>query len=134
MPVILASSHLDDDEFMAAFHSCQLQLSEFRHGDHLRLAWLHLQLEPPDVALAHVRTGIQTFARFHGVNDLYNETITQAWMRLLITHHEPTFSAFLSANEPLLSKELLHRYWSPELLASDTAKREWVPPDGQPLP
>jgi hypothetical protein len=55
MPVVLASTHLSDDEFLAAFHSCRLKTSEFRHADHLRLAWLHLQKEPPEVALASVR-------------------------------------------------------------------------------
>lgn len=134
MPVVLASTHLDDEEFLKAFHSCQLQTSEFRHGDHLRLAWLHLQRDVPDVALEKVRAGIQTFAKFHGVEGLYNETMTQAWVRLLATHHEPSFDEFLTANEPLLNKDLLHRYWSPELLASEAAKREWIPPDRRALP
>lgn len=50
--------------------------------------------------------------------------MAQAWVRLLATHREPRFAAFLTAKESLLDKDLLHRYWSPEVLASDAAKRE----------
>jgi hypothetical protein len=134
MPILLASTHLSDDEFLAAFHSCRLKTSEFWHADHVRLAWLHLQREPLEVALASVRAGIQAFAAYHGLQGLYHETITQAWVRLLATHHDASFDEFLNANEPLLNKELLYRFWSPELLASEVAKREWVPPDRQALP
>jgi len=46
MAVTLASGHLSDDELLDAFHSCRLQNDEFRHGDHLRLAWIHLHCAP----------------------------------------------------------------------------------------
>ena len=92
MSLPLASAHLSDEEFLRAFHSCQLKTSEFRHADHLRLAWLHLQREPLEEALANVRTAIQKFAEHHGVTGLYHETVTQAWVRLLATHREATFA------------------------------------------
>jgi len=82
MPVLLASSHLSDDEFFAAFYSSRLKTSEFRHADHLRLAWLHLQKEPAGVALASLRAGIQAFATYHELQGLYHETITQRMARL----------------------------------------------------
>ena len=134
MPLTLASAHLSDDDFLSALHTCRLSTSEFRHADHLRLAWLHLQREPLEQALVNVRTGIQNFAAHHGVHDLYHETITVAWVRLLATHHERSFDEFLAGNENMLNKDLLHRFWTPELLASERAKREWVEPDRQPLP
>src|SRR5579862_8225062 len=59
VPLVLASAHLGDDEFLEAFHSCRLKTSEFRHADHLRLAWLHLAREPFEIALVRVRSGIQ---------------------------------------------------------------------------
>ena len=57
MSLVLASADLSDDEFLAAFHSRRLATSQFRHADHLRLAWLHLHREPFDVALAQVALG-----------------------------------------------------------------------------
>jgi hypothetical protein len=48
MALIIASAGLGDEDFLAAFSSCALPLSSFRHGDHLRLAWLQLQRNPLD--------------------------------------------------------------------------------------
>jgi hypothetical protein len=134
MAITIASAHLSDEEFLAAFHDCRLKNSEFRHADHLRLAWLHLHREPLEMALANVRAGIQKFARHHNAAGLYHETITTAWVRLLSTHHEAEFDEFLIANERRLNKELLHRFWTPELLASGRARRGWAPPDRCALP
>ncbi len=134
MPLVMASAHLSDEQFLAAFHDCRLKNSEFRHADHLRLAWLHLHRGPLEMALANVRAGIHKFAQHHNATGLYHETITTAWVRLLSTHHEAEFGEFLIANERWLSKELLHRFWTPELLAGDKARRQWVPPDRCALP
>ena len=134
MSLVLAGAGLSDDEFLAAFHSRRLATSQFRHADHLRLAWLHLHREPFDVALAQVRSGIQEFAAHHGLAGLYHETITAAWVRLLATHEEASFAEFIKDNEYRLNKDLLHRFWTPEALASEDAKSRWVPPDRQDLP
>jgi N-formylglutamate deformylase len=134
MALLLASAHLADDEFLDAFHACRLSNSDFRHADHLRLAWLHLHKTTLEAALANVRTGIRNFANFHGTPHLYHETLTTAWVRLLATHHEKSFEEFLSRNEQRLTKELLHQFWTPELLASDQAKKSWVAPDRKHLP
>jgi hypothetical protein len=131
---VLATAHLSDEEFLEAFHSCRLRTSEFRHADHLRLAWLHLAREPFDTALERVRNGIQTFAKHHNLSGLYHETITTAWMHLLATHQENSFEEFLRANESFLNSNLLHRFWTAEILASQEARNSWVPPDRQELP
>jgi hypothetical protein len=134
VPLVLASAHLSDEEFLEAFHACRLLNSEFHHADHLRLAWLHLEREPLEAALAHVRAGIQKFATHYGAAHLYHETITTAWVRLLATHHENSFAEFLRENEARLSKELLYRFWSPEVLAGEEARARWMAPDRRELP
>lgn len=134
MPLVPATAHLGDDEFLEAFHTCHLKTSEFRHADHLRLAWLHLHQEPLEDALAHVRAGIQAFAAHHGLGNLYHQTITTAWVYLLATHTEKSFDEFLKTNEQKLNPTLLHCFWTPELLASQEARRGWVPPDRARLP
>lgn len=134
MPLVLATAHLSDDDFLEAFHSCRLSTSEFRHADHLRLAWLHLAREPFETALVRVRSGIQAFAKHHNLSGLYHETITTAWMHLLATHQEASFEEFLRVNESRLSSNLLHRFWTPEALASREARNHWLPPDRQELP
>jgi hypothetical protein len=134
VPLVLATAHLSDEEFLEAFHSCSLRTSELRHADHLRLAWLHLAREPFETALAQVRSEIQAFAKHHNLTGLYHETITSAWVHLLATHQENSFEEFLTANESHLSSDLLHRFWTPEILGSQEARRRWVPPDRRELP
>ena len=76
----LVSAHLSDDEFLEAFHSCRLKNSEFRHGDRLRLTWLHLRREGLDAALDSVRIGIPRFAarsKFFSFRRIARPTLTQ---------------------------------------------------------
>ncbi len=134
MPLVLASAHLSDEEFLEAFRSCRLASAEFHHADHLRLAWLHLHREPIETALRNVRVGIQNFAAHHGAAHLYHETITTAWVRLLATHREDSFEEFLRENDARLNRVLLHRFWTPEVLAGQEARLRWVAPDRLELP
>jgi hypothetical protein len=134
MPLRPGSSAMSDAEFLAAFHGCTLSPSCFRHADHLRLAWLHVHQNALEVAIDTVRNGIQAYARHLGKPELYHETLTVAWVRLIASHEERTFDEFLKLNEHRLTGELLHRFWSPELLQSEAARREWLVPDRMRLP
>ena len=134
MALIIASAGLEDEDFLAAFSSCALPLSAFRHGDHLRLAWLQLQRNPLDEALKLVGNGIRRFAAHNGVPDIFHETVTTAWVKLLSTHRESNFEEFIAVNEYRLNQALLHRFWTPSLLNSEEARRGWVPPDREALP
>jgi hypothetical protein len=134
MPLVLASANLTDDEFLSAFEACGLPLSGFRHADHLRLAWLHLHRTSLAEAELQVRNGIKRFAERHGILHIYHDTVTTAWVRLLSTHREQSFAEFLSIHEYRLNMDLLHRFWTPELLASEPARRSWVAPDRESLP
>jgi len=134
MALVIASAELSDDEFLAAFTSCQLPPSSFRHGDHLRLAWLQLHRNPFDEALIRVREGIQRYAAHYGVSHLFHETITTAWVKLLATHHEESFTEFIRTNEYRLNPGLLHQFWTPAVLDCEAARSSWVPPDKQALP
>ncbi len=131
-----ASSALSDAEFLAAVRACSLPPACFRHGDHLRLAWLHIHQHPLEVAAEHVRNDIQAYANHLGSAEFYHETMTVAWVRLIASHDEQSFDEFLRLNAHRLNKELLHRFWSPELLESETARLAWVDPDrlGLPMP
>ena len=69
-----------------------------------------------------------------GKPELYHETITAGWVRLIASHAEGSFAEFLAVNEARLGKDLLHRFWSPELQASNRAKVGWVDLDREKLP
>ena len=134
MAVVVASMELSDEHFLAAFNSCTLPPSLFRHGDHLRLAWLLLHSRPFDEALALIREGLQRFAAHHGASQIYHETLTIAWVKLLATHQEKSFDEFLGNNGHRLNTGLLHRFWTPAALGSEAARSGWVPPDKEALP
>src|SRR5947209_4973987 len=134
MPVTVASIDLSDDDFLSAFHHCELPVLMFRHGDHLRFAWLTLHGRPFDESMEIVREGIQRFARHHGVAYIYHDTITRAWVHLLASHQEHTFEQFLTDNESRLNDALLYRLWTPHVLESPDARNHWVPPDKGSLP
>jgi CDP-diacylglycerol--glycerol-3-phosphate 3-phosphatidyltransferase len=134
MAVVVASADLSDEEFLDALDSCSLPLSSFRHGDHLRFAWLQLHRQCFDDALASVRSCIRKYATHHGVSHIFHETITTAWVKLLATHHEDSFAEFIRINEMRLNRELLYRFWTPSALDSECARSGWLPPDREPLP
>jgi hypothetical protein len=131
---VVASGELSDPQFLASVTDGSLPLEQFRHRDHLRLAWLKLHAFPFPEALDEIRRTIRSFASHHGKAAIYHETITTAWAALLTSNREPTFAEFLSANEHLLNKALLERYWSPHILYSPEARDAWVPPDRDALP
>jgi len=122
-----------------AVERCALAPAEFGHHAHMTVAIWYLSRLPPGEATAAMRAAIQRFAAHHGRHQLYHETITLFWMRLL--RH------YLGANPRLPLADVTHRalvelgsmqpvfrHYSRELLFSDQARREWIAPDLLPLP
>src|SRR4051794_19473387 len=134
MPLVVASVGLSDNAFLSALNGCDLPLSMFRHGDHLRFAWLALHTHGFHESVNIVREGIRRFATHHGVAHIYHETVTTAWVHLLASHPEQSFGEFITEHEGQLNQFLLHRFWNPHVLDSPDARKYWVPPDKMPLP
>lgn len=132
--IVVGSAGMGDGEFVAALEDCTLPASCFHHGDHLRFAWLCVHAAPVEGAVRRVRQAIRNYASYLGKPELYHETMTAGWVRLIASHAEASFQEFLAANEARLGKDLLHRFWSPELLTTEQAKLEWVEPDRERLP
>jgi len=55
----------------------------FTHAAHIAVALSYLQSWTPAQALEHMRKRIRAFAAHHGVGNLYHETLTIFWIRLL---------------------------------------------------
>jgi hypothetical protein len=114
-------------------------LGELPHADHVRLAWMYVRREGPDGAREAMEAGLRRFAAANNVPEKYHHTITCAWIRLVAEAARriptsPTFVAFAAAHPQLFDRGALAAWYSPELLASERARREWVAPDRQPLP
>ena len=129
---------MNDHEFVDAFETCRLPNELFHHRDHLRLAWIYLERYGASDAPARIAESIRRYAAHHGESDKYHETITVAWLRLVADStgrmRAASFDELLAACPELLDKNTLHHYYSPELLASETARTQCVAPDRKALP
>jgi hypothetical protein len=121
---------MSDDEFVRAFESCELSPDLFHHRDHIRLARIYIDRLGAAEATKRFRTSIIKFAGHIGKSEKYHETITLAWMKLVI-HAVAAAPADLPI---LLDKKYIERFYSPELLATDAARTLFVEPDRSALP
>ena len=128
-----------DDEFLRAFFGLGLLNAEFRHRDHLRLAWLAVRRHGGGAAEEVVTKGIQRFAHHHSHGPAYHDTMTRFWVRLVAhaVSHRPEivdFEEFLAAYPPLLDKSTPLRHWSREAMFAPDARAAWRDPDLVALP
>ncbi|HTA69376.1 MAG TPA: hypothetical protein VK776_13890 [Bryobacteraceae bacterium] len=135
----MIKTELADLEFVRAFEACELANDNFHHRDHIRLAWIYLQLYGELEARVRIAEAIRKFAAHHGKSDKYHETITVAWLRLVWNTMaraplDASFEDLTTAAPELLDKRTIERFYSAATLASDTARMYWMEPDLQPLP
>jgi len=133
------SAGWDEDAFVQAFEACDYPPEKFRHADHIRLAWIYLRRYGAERAQGRIRTSIRNFATSVGHAPKYHETITLAWLRLVEAAYTATpeltdYVAFVSQHPTLLDKNALLPFYSPQVLASDEARHQWIAPDLKPLP
>lgn len=124
---------MTDDEFLRAFEDATLE--PFHHRDHLRVTCLYLRQYGEARTLERLGPAILRYADARGGAALYHETITQAWIRLVALGlgNTENFEAMLAEHPGLLDKNLLNRYYSPEVLKSSEARERWVEPDREAL-
>lgn len=113
--------------------------TEFRHADHLRLAWHYLRLLGEPAAVEQMRQTIRNFAVSLGHPEKYHDTVTIGWMRLVAsalagTPETPEFSDFLSGHRWLMNKDALLAFYTRARLESPQARSAWMEPDLHPLP
>jgi hypothetical protein len=127
---------MNDTEWMEAFESCTLPSDSFHHRDHVKMAFLYLQKYTPHEALGYFSSALARFATAHGKPNLYNETITWAFLllireRLARNSSQQTWSEFSATNTDLLRRDdkILEKYYRPETLTSELAKSVFLFPD-----
>jgi hypothetical protein len=134
-----------------AFENASIPASEFTHAAHIAVALSYLNALSPDEALQRMREKIRFFAAHHGVTNLYHETLTTFWMRLL-EHVANTSDVDPSRRNTLAKADLplwrrinlivddwtkrrpVEVHYSTELIRSKAAREQWVPPDLLPTP
>jgi hypothetical protein len=131
---------ISDDQFLAAFLDSCMPPAGFDHLGHMRAAWLLLQRRPLQGAVEEICNGIARLANRLGVPGKYNRTLTEAMVRLM-AHGGGADPAlcwrdFLAANTELVSdaRRVLARHYSEDILNSQAAREQFLPPDRLPLP
>ena len=129
----------DEDSFLSRFEHCTLPESEWTHLAHVRVAWLYLSQQSPDVALMKICDGIMRYnTEVLHRPEKYSETVTVAFAHVVlgrIQAAEPWGRFAMRIDDLLDSKNpVLLNYYSKEHLFSDEARRQFVGPDLRELP
>jgi hypothetical protein len=143
--------NLADPELAAILPAITGPTGEFRHRQHIHLAfWAVRRYGMPD-AIERVCEWIRHMAAYQRAPQKYHHTVSRAWMELVAHHvtgdrlsgipagtHPPSgdadFDAFTGRHPALLDKRLLSRHYRSATLASGPARRGWVEPDLAPFP
>lgn len=128
---------MTDQEIIKRFESGNVPESGFHHADHVRLAFAYLQRHQVLDALQKFSAALKQFAARHGKAQLYNETITCAYVfliaeRIARSGVEPTdWDRFAEVNPDLLVWKggILSSYYEDATLKSDLARRVFIFPD-----
>jgi len=124
---------MTDAEFLGAFDDTTIE--PFHHRDHLRVTFLYLRQFGEAETRRRLGPAILRYAAARNAPQKYHETITQAWISLVAAAaHVDDFESMLAAHPELLDKNLLDRYYSPQLLKSTDACRRWTEPDLERFP
>ena len=127
---------MSDAEFLASFESLEIPRSDFRHRDHVRLAWIYLHDSNFAAGAARFCENFGEFVRHIGAESKYNETIT--WFYLVVVFQRirnepptPDWEAFAHANEDLLDPRMgvIRDRYRNETLFSPQARKTFLLPD-----
>ena len=133
------TSNAEVQALVEAFESATIPPSQFDHAAHMSVALSYLATLPCAEAIVRMRSSLLQFTAHHRIN-VYHETITTFWMRLL--HHlatGPYRDIPLWARINLIVKRwekvgAVEAHYSHELIHSKIAREQWMPPDRLPLP
>lgn len=144
------SDNAEVAELVAAFESATIPASEFSHVAHIAVALSYLEKFSPEQALERMREKIRAFAAHHNAGNLYHETLTTFWMKLL-AHLDANYDLgsplrrSANADIPLWqrinaivtrwgNRGPVDAHYTRETITSPSAREKWVPPDRLPLP
>jgi hypothetical protein len=112
---------------------------QFRHRQHIHLAFLAVRRYGMPEATTRICEWIQRIAAYERAPQKYHHTVSRAWVEI-VAHHvddDPDctdFGTFAARHPALLDKRLLTRHYRSSTLAAAPARRDWVEPDLLPFP
>lgn len=117
------------------FEAGTLKPEAFDHEAHVYVAWRLLQENAPVQATWRFLSGLRRLTQALGIESKYHETISCFYMAIIAERRmekpRQGWAAFAESNPDLLgpANKLLEKYYTPEKLWSDLAKRQFLLPD-----
>jgi hypothetical protein len=123
----------DDAAALARFMGGDVDPAQFGHRDHVRMGFEMLRRYNFSEAAHHYSMALRTMATRAGRPDGFHQTVTIAFLSLIaermLSIEAADFDAFERASPDLLVKSALTRWYRPERLAADAARRSFLLPD-----
>lgn len=118
------------EQQLASLEAGELDLTAFPHAEHVRLAFHILERHPFGEAVTRFSRGLLT-AKI-GKPEVYHQTVTVAFLAVIGERRARASCAdweeFIATNPDLLDKDCMSRWYAPEQLASEIARRTFVLP------
>ena len=128
-----------DPELAAILPAITGPAGQFRHRQHINLAYYAVRRYGMPDAIAAICTWIRQIAAYERAPQKYHHTVSRAWVEA-VAHHvaeDPEcddFDEFAARNPALLDKRLLSGHYRSSTLAAPAARSGWVEPDLAPFP
>jgi len=119
-------------EELRALETGALDLAKFPHAEHVRLGYEMLGRYGFGDAVARFARGLKLLAAKAGKPQVYHETITVAFLAVINERRargaSQSWSEFMAANQDLLDKRCLEKWYGAEQLATDLARQTFCLP------
>jgi len=121
------------DALVDAFLGGRIDAADFRHPHHVEVAFGLLGRESFLEAAASLSSGLKAITARAGAPAAYHETITLAFLALIAERRGmgacSDFNRFAERNPDLFDKGVLGRWYPPDRLGSDLARRTFILPE-----
>jgi hypothetical protein len=111
----------------------EIAAAGFAHREHVRMAFEMLRRHDFPETVLHFSRALRAMAQRAGKPQAFNQTVTIAFLALIAERQDggewSDFAAFARDNPDLLEKGTLARWYRPERLASERARRTFLLPE-----
>lgn len=137
-------SKKDLNQFIEKFESCELKKEEWRHSDHVVMAFFYLTNHKESEATEKIVRGIKNLNEKHGIvqaeNQGYHHTWTIFFIKILLKRIKTYEFQKLTLTQKVHDlifylknfKDISREYYSSDLIMSKEARENWMEPDLRP--
>jgi hypothetical protein len=126
----------DDWQELERFMRGEVDAARFPHREHVRMGFAMLQRYDFAESVLHYSRALRAMASRAGKPQAFHQTITIAFLSLIAERLEggqwDDFAGFARDNPDLLDKGTVARWYRPERLASERARRTFLLPEPAP--